>query len=193
MKESGFEFKFIYVIRNPFDKIESQTHQFLIDGDTIRPIYECLDARIIDSVKYYQQLEKYLEFFSKDQILLVDFERIKKDIKNVMIEVTDFLELPGHEYDLSHIHNLKSSAIGQSYKGYRLLRSILRSLKLTPYIPQVVKDKFRMSIGKYGGKNIPKEAHTLTERQKEVIYNEIKNDIHRLEQEFNFKLKIKRY
>src|SRR5690606_12331135 len=75
IKESGFNFKFIYIVRNPFDKIESQTHQFLIDGDSIRPIYECLDSRIINSVKYYNQLEQYLEFFSKEQILVVNFDR----------------------------------------------------------------------------------------------------------------------
>lgn len=190
MKESGFDFKFIYILRNPFEKIESQTHQFLIDGDTKRPIYECLDSRIIDSVKYYKQLEKYTQFFSKDKFLLIDFERFKNDLENVMLEVTNFLELADYEYDLSHVHNLKSSAIGQSFKGYRLLRSVLRGMKLTPYIPQVIKDKFRTILGKYGGKNIPKEAYTLTERQKEIIYEEIKDDVSRLEHHFNFKLKL---
>lgn len=192
MKNSGFDFKFIYIIRDPFSKIESQTHQFLIDGDTIRPIYECLDTRIIESAKYCKQLEKYLEFFPREQFLLIDFDRIKNDLNNVMLEVNEFLELSDHEYDLSHIHNLKSSAIGQSFKGYRLLRTGLRRLKLTPLIPQIAKDKFRTILGKYGGRNVPRDAYTLTDRQKEFILSEmgLEEDINRLEQKFGFKVKV---
>ena len=190
MKESGFNFKFIYLVRNPFDKIESQTHQFLIDGDSIRPIYECLDSRIINSVKYYKQLEQYMNYFSKDQMFVINFERLKSDLPDLMNEITRFLELPDYKYDLSHIHNLKDSAVGQSYKGYRLLRELLRGIKLTPYIPQKHKDRFREILGKYGGKKISKDSYKLSERQRDYVFNEIKDDLEKLNTEFGINFNI---
>ena len=186
MKESEYKFKFIYILRDPIDKIESQTHQFLIDGDSIRPIYECLDCRIVESANYYKQLKRYLECFSKDQILLVDFKRLNTDIDNLMQEITQFLDLPEFVYDTSYVHNLKNSAIGQSFRGYRALRNILRKFNITPLIPQLAKDKVRTILGKHGGKSIDKEAYTLNERQKSLIAKHLKNDIKKLKEEFNF-------
>ena len=187
MKATGCNFKFIYILRDPFDKIESQTHQFLVDRDTIRPIYECLDARIVESAKYYKQLSKYLEFFPKDQFFLVDFARMKTDINGVMNEISDFLGLPEHDYDTSYIHNLKSSAVGQSFKGYRLLRSVLRTFRVTPLIPQKAKDMVRLGLGKFGGKKIDREKHTLSEEQKRYVAKQLKEDLYKLEKEFGFK------
>lgn len=186
MKDTDFNFKFIYILRDPFDKIESQTHQFLIDRDTIRPIYECLDVRILESAKYYKQLSKYLEYFSKDQFMIVDFSRMKYDIEGVMGEITNFLGIPEFNYDTSYIHNLKSSAKGQSYRGYRLLRSILRKLSITPMIPQKLKDRVRKNLGNYGGKNIVEENYSLSEEQKEYVAKQLKEDIKSLEREFGF-------
>jgi hypothetical protein len=187
MKNSGFEFKFIYILRDPFDKIESQTHQFLIDGDSIRPIYECLDTRILESTKYFKQLAKYLEYFSKDQFLLVDFDRIKNETKIVLDEINRFLDLPEFQYDTSYIHNLKSSAIGQSNKGYRNLRGILRYLKVTPFIPQIVKDKVRGILGKVSLHKLQLSDYTLSERQKAYLADYLSDDLKNLEINFGFK------
>lgn len=189
MKSTGWNFKLIYILRDPFEKIESQTHQFLIDRDTIRPIYECLDVRILESANYYKQLSKYLEHFSKDEILLIDFSRMKTDINGVMQEATEFLELPKYGYDTSYIHNLKSSAVGQSFKGYRLLRKVLRKLSITPLIPQEAKDKVRTGLGKFGGKNIEKEEYTLNEDQKKYVAEMMGEDLIALEKKFGFKNK----
>ncbi|MEQ5791015.1 sulfotransferase domain-containing protein [Muricauda sp. NFXS6] len=186
MKESGLGFKFIYILRDPFQKIESQTHQFLADRDTIRPIYECLDTRIIESTKYHKQLMKYLEFFPKDQFLLVDFSRMKNDIEEVMREVTEFLELERFQYDTSYLHNEKKSAIGQSFRIYRFIREILRKFRITPLIPQVAKDKLRLLFGKYGGKRIQKEDYQLTLEQKKYLKEELLPDVVALEKKFGF-------
>src|SRR5690606_3017948 len=129
-------------------------------------------------------LEQYLDYFSKDQILVLNFARLKHDLPNLMEEITRFLELPHHNYDLSRIHNLKDSAVGQSYKGYRLLRKLLRGIKVTPYIPQKYKDQFRGILGKYGGKKISKDSYKLSERQREYVYHEIKHDLQKLRTEF---------
>lgn len=186
MKETGKDFKFIYILRDPFQKMESQTHQFLIDRDSIRPIYECLDVRIVESCKYHKQLSRYLEHFPKGDFLLLDFNALRSDIDSVMSKVTDFLGLEEFEYDTSHIHNLKRSAVGQSYRGYRILRQLLRTLRITPLIPQVVKDKFRQLLGRYGGKKIKEEDYRLTQEQKRFLKKELMQDVKRLEEEFGF-------
>ncbi|MGX1928077.1 sulfotransferase domain-containing protein [Flagellimonas sp. 2504JD4-2] len=186
MKASGYDFKFIYILRDPFQKIESQTHQFLIDRDSIRPIYECLDTRIVESSKYYKQLKKYLNHFDRDKFLLVDFARMKADIDNVMSEISKFLELDEFDFDTSYLHNEKKSAIGQSFRSYRLLRDILRKLRLTPLIPQIAKDKLRLVFGKYGGKGISQEDYKLTPEQKKILQDDLIDDALALEKEFGF-------
>ncbi|WP_034060365.1 sulfotransferase domain-containing protein [Lacinutrix jangbogonensis] len=190
IKESNINVKFIYVVRDPFKKIESQTHQFLTDRDSIRPITECLDTRIIESAKYYKQVAKYLKFFDKKDFLFVDFERLRTDSKLVMKEINSFLELTDFQYDTSYLHNDKKSAIGQSFKSYRLLREFLRKLNITPLIPQIAKDKVRLGLGKYGGKKISEEDYKLTIEQKLVLKEELLLDAIKLEEEFGFNTRL---
>ena len=186
MYESGRDMKFIYILRDPFKKIESQTHQFLIDGDSIRPIFECIDVRIVESAKYFKQLSRYLKYFPKEQFLLLDFKRVSNDLDGVMKDISEFLKLESFNFDTEYHHNKKESAIGQSYKGYRALRSVLRKLRLTPLIPQIAKDRLRLGLGAMGTKKIDASEFTLTLEQKQYLKQELLEDAKLLEQEFNF-------
>lgn len=190
MNQVKEKIKLIYILRDPFEKIESQHHQFLIDRDTIRPINECIDVRITESAKYYKQLEKYLQYFNTDDIHLISFNDIKNNNKKVLEEVSMFLELETFEFDTSRIHNEKSSAVGQSFKWYKSLRGILRQLNITPLIPQNIKDVFRSFLGKLKLKQIPEEHYRLSEKQKAFLLPDLLSDAENLQNKFNFNPKI---
>src|SRR5690606_28916355 len=106
--------RIVYICRDPFDKMESQTHQFLIDGDTKSPITEGLDTRIVESLKYAAWLDRYLGFFPKEQVKVVSFGDFKPDPERVLSEVVEYLELGPFGFDASFVHNRKESALGQS-------------------------------------------------------------------------------
>lgn len=194
--QSGFEYvpermfqlfpeaKIVYICRDPLDKMESQTHQFLIDGDTNKSIQVELNNSIIESLKYIEWLDLYAKFFHKSQIKVITFEQLKNFPSETLSEVTHFFGLPEFKYDTSFVHNKKNSALGQSYTAYRKVRSVLRFLKITPYIPQVWKDQLRTIIGKLGNKSIKKEDYTLCPEQAYYLSRLVEESVRRLEREW---------
>ena len=71
------QYRFIYMLRNPLNRIESQVRHGIFAGWG-----KSLDAGIpedaINFSSYAMQLDKYLEFFPIDNILLVTLEEFKR-------------------------------------------------------------------------------------------------------------------
>ena len=47
---------------------------------------------------YSEQLERYLQYFSPEQILILESKSLKTDKRNTLSAIEDFLELPHHEW-----------------------------------------------------------------------------------------------
>lgn len=85
--------KFIYIVRNPIDRIVSSYMHTYERGYTDLGIEEALiEERIyIELTRYYTQIFPYIRKFGRDNILIIDFEDLiyKKEI--VLEQLSEFL------------------------------------------------------------------------------------------------------
>lgn len=88
------ETKIIYITRDPIDRILSHLqHDLLRDRFDKKNINERVFAErdYIECSKYYHQIDAYLEFFSKESILVLMVEEIKADPQNFCKRINTFL------------------------------------------------------------------------------------------------------
>jgi hypothetical protein len=95
-QSSGVSFKFIYIMRDPLERIESFYRHGVAVGRT--PLPEKPDTPIkqhaVDLSLYARQLDEYYQRFSAEQILLLKFEDLVREPNPVMNTVWDFLDVP---------------------------------------------------------------------------------------------------
>ncbi len=86
----GIAPKFIYVVRNPFHRIESHyNYMQRKSGWNL----EINDRHLLKTSNYYIQLKQYLEYFPLSQFLVVDFDDLCCSPDTVMTQVYDFLNI----------------------------------------------------------------------------------------------------
>lgn len=173
-------FKFIYIIRNPIDRIESH-YAHLITSETTKDELEArsyslkIFPRMIDTSRYAMQIEQYYNRFPRDSILLLDFDDLKKNSQQLLVETCDFLEIDS-KFKFSPIKHANKSK-GKAIDG-SLWRHVEPAARNWPKIPKKVFRKiFSQQLS---------QKYKLTESQKELILKELKEDILKLNQEFGF-------
>jgi len=137
MRASGLNFKFIYIVRNPFERIISHvSHRLSRNEDINRDVLEL--AILISS--YGTQLTEFLYGFPEAQILVIEFTDLVENRNELMQQVQDFLELPHHRLDLagevhSNASNQRASLNGATLKHIhdRLHEDMLLFKKLTNF------------------------------------------------------------
>ncbi len=105
------EMKFIYIVRNPIDRIRSAyTHYYqrgftkeTIDREIVR------DPAYLSISRYYSQILPYIETFGKDRLFLIDFDDLLKNRRQVIYELSEFLDLDFTLFgDFDTVHANKS-------------------------------------------------------------------------------------
>lgn len=88
----GIRPKFIYIVRNPFDRIISQ-YNFALSYARWRD-HDVLSEKQLMWSSYFLQLSRFREFFPKDRFFIVDFDHLVHNAQQATNEVFDFLDLP---------------------------------------------------------------------------------------------------
>jgi hypothetical protein len=75
------EVRLIYVVRSPIDRIRSQYQHNVITGTERRSIDEAVfeNPVYINCSRYAFQIEQYLEYFSRERLLIITSERLDRD------------------------------------------------------------------------------------------------------------------
>jgi hypothetical protein len=92
MRRFGGEFRFIYIVRNPVDRIESAIAHHIAKGRAVTDLEELLDRTLTVS-RYAQQLHDFRKGFPEARILLLDFEELKQNPISVAAQCAAFLDL----------------------------------------------------------------------------------------------------
>ena len=162
----GIRPKFIYIIRNPFDRITSH-YNFRIWDETWR--LNIVDPHLINISNYFLQLEQYRKYFPLEDILILDFDDLKNNPRSVLQRIYQFLDLSdGYFPDDYKVEN-PTPIITKFEKNLRILKLYF----LVNCIPN--------SIKKFGKKMLvrtfPPKKRILTDVEKEFVYNELKQDM----------------
>jgi len=86
----GIRPKFIYIVRNPFDRIRSQYEH--MTGKLGLPVSASWSSDTFVSLSnYYLQLQQYRTFFPRESFLIVNFDELATDPRSAVIRVCRFL------------------------------------------------------------------------------------------------------
>jgi hypothetical protein len=85
--------KLLYVIRNPLDRIRSHYLHDVARGRERRPISEAVleNMHYLAPSRYALQIERYLQHFPREQLLIITSEALRSDRRTTMRRVHDFL------------------------------------------------------------------------------------------------------
>lgn len=181
------QYRFIYMLRNPLKRIESQVRHGLFAGWG-----ESLDVTIpedaINFSSYAMQLDKYLEFFPIDNIILITLEEFKQDPHTVLSRICDFLKID-NDFKFTDVEKSRNSGefFNTSASISRLTQSNLGQFIAHNILPAKIKSWLRdfLTNRNKGKKETSSPGRwQLTPQECNLILNRLSDDLKRLESDF---------
>jgi len=169
--------KFIYIVRDPFERILSH-HGFARYQVDVGSDWSVVSDHMINVSNYYLQLRQYRKYFSKEQILIIDFDDVTSDPQSVLTKVFRFLDLPEMQIPkkFSAVNKTKTLSKFQMFlEHYPALRK--------PYLllPQKVRDLGKKAFKKY---SVPEDKRQLTDQERTFIYDRLADDMRKFHEEY---------
>ncbi len=172
--EYGLTPRFLYVVRNPFERIRSHYNFMIQDLNWNGHINS---QHLVHVSNYYRQLEQYLKYFSRESILVLDFDELKKQPKAFLKKAYDHVGIADYRFpDISSVVN-KTQPINRKEL---ILRSKIQNV--TSWIPAPVKKHMSKVVSSV----FPKKQKRLTSSQKDAIYKELRADMLKFQAEYGF-------
>ena len=193
----GSDIKIIYILRNPINRFVSN----FTDGKTykhIPPDYSINQFVSLYPLKknpyaltslYFYQVSPYLERFSLNNILIIEYEELISSPNNVMNEVFKFLNLENWEVNLRHLNN---SSI-KSYESAKLVRYRKSNFyrKVSNLIPDVLKKSILSSniYSKFFKESTRSDCNLLDEDSMQLLKDYFRSDLELLRINTGFQAK----
>jgi sulfotransferase family protein len=86
----GLRPKLVYVVRDPFDRIESHYNFMLQDPSWARAI---TDEHLVQTSNYYLYAAEYSRVFGRENLMILDYETLSSDPRGTVNRVCGFLGL----------------------------------------------------------------------------------------------------
>lgn len=169
IREYNPDMKFIYIVRDPFERAVSQYMHMYERGYLDYSLDEALRRvpSIINNGRYYTQIHPYIETFGADQILILDFEDLMKRRSMVLETVGHFLGIsPAGFSSYENVHANVTVGGGKWHYKYDTLKARLNVFRR--FFPR----KFRNAVWDVitrRGRRAFKEKPVLTKEWREVI------------------------
>lgn len=148
--------KLIYIMRHPIDRMVSHYMHNYLRGYTNSSFEEDVICKptYLNRTRYYTQIRPYLEYFGREQVLLLTFEEFLSAREAVLSRVSHFLGIDFSKFiDFETVHRNKS--IGDPKNNIRVDR--IKDSKWAniarPFIPRYIRA------------SVSKNLHRLTERK----------------------------
>lgn len=124
--------KFLYLVRDPIERIVSQyCHYQSLRGEA-RPLEQAVfendtNAGYLLRSRYYSQLERYLKYFDRDQILIISSNALNQSPKETVACVCKFLGVTD-EFD-SDAFSVRLNQSGEKRQTTKLGRELHRAVR----------------------------------------------------------------
>ena len=181
--------RFIYMLRDPIKRIESQVRHGLFAGWG-RSLDNGIPEDAVSFSRYSMQLDKYLEYFPRENIMLVVLEEFKDDPHAVLSRICQFLEIET-EFDFRDVEEVRNSGdFFNASKGVaKITQSGFGQYLASKVLPTKIKRLIRKaitSLNKKKGDNISGSSigrWQLTEDEKAAVWDKLEQDIKKLKME----------
>jgi hypothetical protein len=173
----GLKPKFIYIVRNPIDRINSEINFWRNFPQWSHPKTEKNFNQMIARSNYYLQLSQYEALFSKEDILVLDFDDLKTNPQEVVNMSCNFLGIASYE-----IIKVDKVANKTERKSDMELEIIKRYSKLLKWFPKSFKDIVKQSVRKRSKiSNLE-----LTKSELSMVKQQLQSDMSLFEEAYNF-------
>jgi hypothetical protein len=179
--DTNTNFKFIYIMRNPLERIESHCNHLRTQNGNFEQNIPEIDNWIIDASKYAMQISEYYKRFDKNSILLLNFDDLKSNRIKIVQQVCQFLNIDyNYEFkNLNTIHNNSNEKVTINLPGYNLARKTDFIKPLISSLPNGLRQKAH----KFLGRKTESQVY-LSPEQKEYIFKELQNDLQQLKDNY---------
>ena len=171
--EYNSDMKFIYIVRNPIERIVSSYMHTFLRGYTNLCIEDALvKSRLyIDMTRYYTQIYPYIRKFGRNSVLIIDFDDLFSNTIEAIKNISEFLCIDFKKFP-DNVYKIHSNiSIGSRRKHYKF--------DSPSFILKVIKDHFPSFWNKItdNSKRSFKEKPELKHEQKEMIINLLRLEI----------------
>lgn len=179
--------KLIYIVRDPIDRYISHYMKRVQTGIETRDFSQTLENLDSEACawqgRYHYQLQKYLEQFPRNLILVRSMDDLKKNPRTVIFDISNFLGInPDFDIaDLNRVHNATTKVVRKTSLGFKVL-NLYRHYIEPRNIPFTFK-KLITRVGDIGGIEVTKPV--LTEAQFQKLSHFYKEDAKRLSADFD--------
>jgi Sulfotransferase family len=169
---AGLVPKLVYIVRNPFDRIESQYNFMRRKPEWLHKI---TDPTLVQTSNYYRFAREYADVFGPERLLIVDFDELSADPLACVNRVCAFLNIsPMTEIDDSAARNVTVPPKSGFERALR--RAMPRNLSRSP-IPLKTAVRRGLSL-------IRTEKSQLSAGQRQAVADALRDDMFRLRDEF---------
>ena len=175
------EFRFIYLMRNPISRIESHLRHLALTGlpqpDAGSP--GGIGTSMLAVSRYAMQLDEYERRFPREHVLLLSFEELQANPREVLDRVCRFL-------DIDPAFELKG--LGTAFNPSRIDHPVYRALTRIPFLPtaaKLVPVRYRQALRNLISRD-PSAVAKLTSEQCAWILDQLKDDLKRLHEHYGF-------
>lgn len=180
-------FRFVYVVRNPFERIESHVRHGLYAGWT-GSLDEGLRSKdgVIDITRYAAQLDEYLKLFPRDSILLLTFDEFTRDPETVLRKICRHIGID-ENFEFTGL-KFKSNA-GERYEVPKFVNELGESRNPVARLFKaalgfVSRRSVKYQFWRYSPMKVNRGRYRLNDREREEIFRILKPDLDRLEAEY---------
>ena len=175
------EAKLIYLVRDPIDRIVSHfLHRQVVRPGAIEDAFADAGRRegLVAPSRYWLQLERYLEHFAHEQILVVDSDDLRARRDETLARVFGFLGVDPQfrAHDFAATHNVAAQHSRPNRAGRVVAGALRRTLSperaqaLRAHAPAALKAPFRTRI----------ERPALSPALREQLAEELRGDVEQL-------------
>ena len=182
------KYRFIYMIRNPVSRIESQVRHGLFAGWG-KSLDEGIPDDAMNFSRYAMQLDNYLARFPREDFLVIPLEEFKQAPDIVLTRICQFLHIDT-DYPFTDITTTRNS--GDFFNApatiSRLTQGRTGQFIAQKILPGKIKTLIRNVITRLGSTKKETSAlgrWRLTDEEKETVLRELADDIQRIATEYN--------
>ncbi|WP_040247555.1 sulfotransferase family protein [Psychroserpens mesophilus] len=165
--------KIIYMMRHPIDRIVSHyIHSYNRGHESIKDINTALTSNnhYIDTARYAMQIEPYINYFGRNNVLLLFFEDFISNPQQVLNTTFDFLNINGITVNQKTLNTNKSFNRRVLHHKYDQPKTLFEKIK-----------KVVMLLKNYCNRDFISQKPKLTTQTKVFIMNNIADDIKKIE------------
>jgi len=171
----GIQPKFIYIVRNPFEKIRSDyIHMTGKQGS----VDEVVSEKRLKTSNYFLQLQLYRQYFSKSDILVLDFGELKTP-QILLRRIYKFLNI-AEDY-MPTDFSASNEAVVLRPRAQQLLKAYYKS-RLRHHVPETTRNHIKAIIHRWMSEE--KQNFELSVEDKAKIHNALSDDMELFSKEY---------